>query len=990
MSKQIFQVHDISILEINKAISKQIKVPIDLPLLESGRIQYYETDNNNNNDNNIDWVIFKTIDTSNLRIDDIRFAIIILGATIFCVSILFIYIYRKDIDNDNNNDNNDNNADDDEYCDKTSYDEIKIMNKMKPIILGSAISVWTERYKDFEGVLMTQTAQDFCAKRANQHIAANDNDKYNSMLIKCSWESAVQFSFGNNNKKIKLKKNFIDMMESRLYNFIILFIIVLHILISLFEPATPKQLKKNGLNNKILICLIFCLFIEIIDLFLVGIKRFIEFSLNKDILLTLYEFNYDIDHPFVIKLKNIPIKFDNDRKLRALYLVFNGPKSRQYIIHCLLLFIIFINLLLTISIFKIGIFSYWIPILPFLFILRSKNIKRFGRDFGYALYNSLDVIFSYFCFIAIFSVFAMSLFDSIGNNDNNNSYNVDRFDSISHAIVTAFVYISTAENYSFIYNIFNADYYWKSSFNLLLLFNSLSFLLICGLMGLFCFIPMIIHRFEEAFNDCQIKQNKRNHFRKTNCIIAAFIMLDMNNDLSIDQQELKQLISKSILIDKNKIFDIFKSDNSDNDDDIDNNNDDGIDLKTFVKYLLRQTFRNKLLNNSVPFQSRFQAFLECNIFRRSQYNTIIFIIIVVPCFVISILKGLKNINNNEINSVLLLFFIINFIEINLKWFSFGFQRFFDLVRFSNPDYIIAAINKYYASQKLGQLLSNESINNNDITTTIRLTSFERKWSANYLLQTCPLSILEKKQLTLMHRIELITIYITFLLFILSKFIITDNIGYQIYFLQFGILLRSFTLLKTNQRLTFCVFTVYPQFIALLIFLFLYIYSWSKLGCSLFGDNITSIVIEDIYDAAPNIVANFNSSQYAILTLIQLLVGEGWHEVMYLNIIATNSFFSSIYFIIYITVVTIIISNVFIGLFLSGIDDLEMQQSQMKIFEKCIKSNDHKAFSKYAISKLKILNYKLSSHQEQVIQTKKQIKNISFLLKQHQKHTFYRC
>eukprot|EP01084_Bolivina_argentea_P246427 412414_1 len=590
----------------------------------------------------------------------------------------------------------------------------------------------------------------------------------------------------------------------------------------------------------------------------------------------------------------------------------------------------------------------------------------------------------------------MSLFDEISKTESE-GWETNGFNSISYALITAFVFISTAENYSMIYNIFDSDYYSKSPYSLLLI-NALSFLLICGLLGLFCFIPMIIHRFEEAFSECEMKQKRRDHYRKTNCIIASFIMLDMNNDMTIDKQELKQLISKSVLINK-KVFDIFKKDdddsidNGDENDGINFNPDDddaygveGIDLQTFVNYLLTQTFRSKLLANCVPFQSRLQAFLECNIFRRSEYNTLIFVILIVPAFVISILKGISGINNDTIDGVLLLFFIGSFIEINLRWFTFGFRRFWDLLKYPSPNYIISTTNKYYASQKLAQI-SDQFGGLNEV---IRLTSNERRWATSYLKATRPLSTHELAVLTLMHRIELSSIYITFTLYVISRSLTKtwkkENAtqGYENYFLQVGILLRTFTLLKANQKLTYSVFTVFPQFVALLIFLGLYIISWARLGCALFG-NKTAIVIEDVYEAAPGIVANFNNTGYSILCLIQLMVGEGWHEIMYLNAIAT-SFIATIYFIIYITVVTIIISNVFVGLFLAGIDDLEMEQSEMKALEKCMKSN--KSFKKYAVGKLKMLKYRLSSHKDEIRKTKQQIKHLSFLLKQHQKHTIY--
>eukprot|EP01083_Nonionella_stella_P014074 39554_1 len=939
MSKELFQVpgRSIAMLPQNEMLSLQMAVPIGLPIVEVARIQYYATQLFEDIPFNVDWVIFKTIDISYLATDDVRFSIILLGTTMFCVSIIFVTFSQQQ--------QSDAAAEEgiEEEC-GANRDLTAVMNKMKPIILGSANTIWSRLHANYEGILSTTTAQDFCANRANEHIAAHDTNTYYSMLIKCCLITSSRPCI----------VSFLEQIDSDLYNFAILFVIVTHLVLSLLEPATPKQLAEQGLESNLVIASVFCIFVEFVDLIVIGIRRLIEFSLDKESLLRLYELNYDMNHRYVRKLKHIPSQWERHR---AIYLVFCGPKCSKYLAHIVLLMLILFNLILTIYA-RIGIFSYYIPILPFLFILRSKHIKQFGRDFAHALAHSGDVIFSYFCFVAIFSVFAMSLLSEIDDTE---------FDSISHAVVAAFVYISTAENYSLIYNMFDSAYYRSKQ---AILLNALSFLLVCGLLGLFCFIPMIIHRFEEAFSQCQMTQKRRDHFRKTNCIIAAFIMLDMNDDLTIDAVELAQLVDKSML-------DCATHAEAEKDE---------LDLVSFVQYLLRHKFRRKLLAAAVPSQSRMNAFLECNLFRRHWYDAFIFVTLVVPVFVVSILRGLNGVDNETLDSVLFFFFTINWLEINLRWYAFGWTRFWDIWRYPNPNYVVSAINKYRTSSAHLDVLQHP------IHATIRLTSNERRWATAYLKETRPLSITEKATLTLMHRIQLSSIYVTLALYVAcTRRISEQKEGYQTYFLQFSVLLRTFTLLKTNQKLTYSVFTVFPQFVALIIFLGLYIYAWARLGCALFGDDATAIVIDDVYAPAPGIVANFDTIGYSLLCLVQLMVGEGWHEVMYLNVIASTSFASAAYFMIYITVVTLIISNIFVGLFLAGIDDLQMEEAAPTALKALQKANQKSsaAFHKYAIQQIQLLKFKLSQSKDQMTKTKQQIKLISFLLKQHQqKHRLH--
>jgi len=203
-------------------------------------------------------------------------------------------------------------------------------------------------------------------------------------------------------------------------------------------------------------------------------------------------------------------------------------------------------------------------------------------------------------------------------------------------------------------------------------------------------------------------------------------------------------------------------------------------------------------------------------------------------------------------------------------------------------------------------------------------------------------------------------------------------GYQRYFLQFGIFIRIFTLLRSNQQIIYIVFTVFNQFTSLFAILALLIYTFARIGCTLF-DRQYFIVIDDIYPIASSIIAGFDSTGNAMLTLLQLMIGEGWHEIMYLQMIS-EGLLLSVYFIVYILIVTIIISNVFVGLFLSDVDELKKQQSDDEVKKKFNKS---KNFNQYAVNKLEKLNYQLNKIRVQEVKMKKQIVQIQNLLYQKQ-------
>mmetsp|Transcript_4882 Transcript_4882/g.8106 ORF Transcript_4882/g.8106 Transcript_4882/m.8106 type:complete len:116 (+) Transcript_4882:2-349(+) len=101
--------------------------------------------------------------------------------------------------------------------------------------------------------------------------------------------------------------------------------------------------------------------------------------------------------------------------------------------------------------------------------------------------------------------------------------------------------------------------------------------------------------------------------------------------------------------------------------------------------------------------------------------------------------------------------------------------------------------------------------------------------------------------------------------------------------------------------------------------------------------------------------------------------------MYFNTIATNQLWT-LYFIIYITVVSIVIANVFVGLFLADIDQLSQQQSHDDIIHASVKQ---KSFQSYAAHKLNQLHYKIGGNEHENELMRRQVRHIEFILQQHQ-------
>ena len=104
--------------------------------------------------------------------------------------------------------------------------------------------------------------------------------------------------------------------------------------------------------------------------------------------------------------------------------------------------------------------------------------------------------------------------------------------------------------------------------------------------------------------------------------------------------------------------------------------------------------------------------------------------------------------------------------------------------------------------------------------------------------------------------------------------------------------------------------VIPNFLSLVALTMLFILCFAIIGSTIFSDAFEIV----LSDETPT--SNFDTLFDSTLTLVQFMVGKGWNDLMNLSVLALKSFFVSIYFIMYVNVVcsTIINCCFFLGLF----------------------------------------------------------------------------
>jgi hypothetical protein len=127
------------------------------------------------------------------------------------------------------------------------------------------------------------------------------------------------------------------------------------------------------------------------------------------------------------------------------------------------------------------------------------------------------------------------------------------------------------------------------------------------------------------------------------------------------------------------------------------------------------------------------------------------------------------------------------------------------------------------------------------------------------------------------------------------------------------LLRIFYIVTSTRRLVFTLLSLVPNFAAIIVVLMVVFFIYAVIGVWILAGRYGEV----LQDQAPR--ANFDSVGNGLLTLFQMLVGESWHELMYAAIRARNGFAISYFFISFILVVSLLFTNVFIGVILDAFE-----------------------------------------------------------------------
>jgi hypothetical protein len=135
------------------------------------------------------------------------------------------------------------------------------------------------------------------------------------------------------------------------------------------------------------------------------------------------------------------------------------------------------------------------------------------------------------------------------------------------------------------------------------------------------------------------------------------------------------------------------------------------------------------------------------------------------------------------------------------------------------------------------------------------------------------------------------------------------------------ILRAFSTIYLIRDIVMGMLTVFPLYVHVFTLLMVVAYFFAALGCLLFANSFKYNQSYEIPDA------NFNSFLDALITLFQLFVGEAWNDVLQAALNTGNTAQALVYFISYSIIMTMLFTNLVIGIICSGYETISDIRSE---------------------------------------------------------------
>jgi hypothetical protein len=135
--------------------------------------------------------------------------------------------------------------------------------------------------------------------------------------------------------------------------------------------------------------------------------------------------------------------------------------------------------------------------------------------------------------------------------------------------------------------------------------------------------------------------------------------------------------------------------------------------------------------------------------------------------------------------------------------------------------------------------------------------------------------------------------------------------------------RLFFTLKQARRVFFVLIPLRKYLGSVLMLMLIFNFMYAQLGEQLFAGELKVVAAAIDTDAVR--LNSFDTLASSMLTLVQILVGEGWDDIMYAVMNMKHSWYWALYFLVYVIVQTLLLTSLLVGVVLDSTSGFSIEE-----------------------------------------------------------------
>ncbi|ETO27258.1 Ion transport protein, partial [Reticulomyxa filosa] len=659
--------------------------------------------------------------------------------------------------------------------------------------------------------------------------------------------------------------------------------IAVHLLLAFWKSYDRDTLRQeHGYSKEVLVTECLCLIVEILDIWMTGLIQF------------------------------------RWQDSEANPLISPNQQKRIFSLRVLVTVLIFIDLLVAQTAYVV--LSGYLDVRPLVLILANDTLLGALYAFVMTMYEARDGMLLY---LIVWSIAAVAGTLTFRFNTFLNYSNIQSFFNFIRSMMQSFVFMISGENYEAI--VYTAVAKWQSS---------IFYFILVTIAGTFIVIPLVVSKFQEAFSTIYSDERERHKFFKRTGFIAAFCLVNLDNDNVVSRSEFESFISYLKRIPGKEAKELVRG--LQGFENLDDDGDDQIEINEFVLHL--EEIYDKPTITDIIEDDSLRTWLRTSVIEKESFNQAVLVIIFTEVMLLMMYGTYPGSYSLKMLDVMLgICVLLNGFDVFIKLVVYGWDYYWNI----SECRVIPLIP--IPEQQMSQSFVNSKPHNNQtipvVPPSLDVPIFSQPTSihsgeiaGNGVMygpprENDPLELLHRQ---FAHRLDFGIVCVSVTLFIVTRAAFGSHFYFenqQFFWVRLPMifpLFRMFTLIRTTRAAVYTVFKVIPRFSSLFVLMLLVFYFYAVFGTALVGGQIEYLTL----GPSSFVYFGFSTVAQAWLSLFQMLVSEGWNNIMDETIIATNNFAWAFYFMSFMFIVTLIFTNLFFGLVLAVVDEIEKERKHV--------------------------------------------------------------